>query len=1390
MHLLLAQQGTISDGEEAIDLGQTPGDILFLSAADSELAAIAAAHRDRGAGPSLRLASLMSLKHPMSVDTYVERTARHAKLIIVRALGGASYFHYALEALHAAAASAGALIAVLPGDARPDAGLVPFSNIDLDDLNALWAYLIEGGDANARAFLDYAGAMLSGAEKPAPAVPLMKAGIWWPGRGLIGVEEWRRVLATPSQMSLDVAPPSVLPDISPTRGEIGKSRGLLAKETFEDAASSVREMERDLSSLISPLVGEMSGRTEGGIPNSAADAGSQPIVAISFYRALVQSGETGPIEALVEALAVLGLRPLPIFAYSLKDPISTGILESVFSALKPDVVINTTGFAVSAPGADRQPTVLEANEAIVLQAILSASSREAWAASSQGLSARDLGMNVALPEVDGRVLARAVSFKTAARYDALVETNIVASQADAGRVRYTAELAANWARLRKTSAGDRRIALVMANYPNRDGRLGNGVGLDTPAGTIEVLRAMRAAGYPVADIPADGDALIRHLMEGPTNSGSDGKIIRETLSLSRYNSFLESLPNKIQDEVRARWGNPEDDPYFREGVFALPFARFGEVLVGIQPARGYNIDPKESYHSPDLVPPHGYLAFYAFLRREFGAHAVIHMGKHGNLEWLPGKALALSESCYPEAILGPLPHLYPFIVNDPGEGTQAKRRSAAVIIDHLTPPLTRAESYGPLKDLEALVDEYYEASGGDPRRIRLLSRQILDLVTDIGLDRDAGIAKGESEGEALKKLDAYLCDLKEMQIRDGLHVFGVSPEGRLLTDLTVALARVPRALGEGGDASLQRAIAADAGLGGGVGGIPPSVLPDIPPARGEIGKSLGLPEKEPFEDAAPSTHEIERGLSSLISSLVGEMSGRTEGGASIFDPLDCDMAAVWTGPRSDILADIVDAPWRTNGDAVERIELLAAKFVSGEMDCPADWKATHPVLSEIETRLKPSILACGPAEIEGLLKGLDGRFVAPGPSGAPTRGRPDVLPTGRNFYSVDSRAVPTPAAYELGKKSAELLVRRYVQDHGEWPVSFGLTAWGTSNMRTGGDDIAQALALIGVKPLWDMSSRRVTGYEIIPPAMLGRPRVDVTLRISGFFRDAFPEQIALFDKAIRAVGALEEDEADNPIATRMCGEAARLGAAGLDEVSAKRRAGYRVFGSKPGAYGAGLQALIDEKGWERRADLAEAYLVWGSYAYGAGEEGRAERGLFEERLRSVQAVIQNQDNREHDLLDSDDYYQFEGGMAAAAERLAGARPSIYHNDHSRPEKPVIRSLEEEIGRVVRGRVVNPKWISGVMRHGYKGAAEIAATVDYLFAFSATTGAVGEHHFEAVYQAFVADPGVRDFMIEKNPAAFDEMKERLLEAIDRSLWTPRSNSARFDLASTQQIEVTQ
>ena len=1294
MHLLLAQKGAIDDGGEAVDLGQSPGEVVFLSAADTEIASMSAAARRLGFGGSdLRLANLLRLKHPMSVDTYVGRTLRHARLVVVRLLGGQAYWPYGLDALLANAQATGGRLAVIPGDDKPDAGLDAYTTIPLEARDRLWRYLVEGGPANAEAFLAGCRAVLGDGEWPGEAQPLLKAGL------------------------VDLG------------GEGGA----------EDVHRGGRDLEW--------------------IPGQARDdeAGEKALAAVVCYRALVQSGQTEPVEALSKALSERGLDVLPVYVSSLKDPVSIETVRSLFARRQPSVVVNLTGFAVSSPaagaGAERAPTVLEEHGAVVLQAVLASGSQDAWQESSQGLSARDLAMNVALPELDGRILSRAIAFKSAGEWDALTEADIVAHRPVADRIGFVAELAERWARLRNKANGDKRVAILLANYPNRDGRLGNGVGLDTPAGTVEVLRAMRAAGYPVADVPADGNALIARLMAGPTNAGTAAREIRETLALDAYQAFFGRLPAAVRAAVTDRWGAPDGDPFVVEAngkpAFALPLARFGETLVGIQPARGYNIDPKETYHSPDLVPPHNYLALYAYLRDAYDADAVIHMGKHGNLEWLPGKALALSESCFPEAVFGPLPHLYPFIVNDPGEGTQAKRRTAAVIVDHLTPPLTRAETYGPLKDLEALVDEYYQAAGGDPRRLTLLKSRILDLVRDIGLDHDAGIAAGEGEETALTKLDAYLCDLKEMQIRDGLHVFGVAPEGRLLTDLVVALARLPRGNGPG-EASLIRALAEDLGLS------------DLSDDRGG-GEHL------------------------LASSDVG---GRTEEGAegrgadraTPFDPLDCDMAAPWTGARTQVLADLSTSPWRTVGDTVERLELLASRLVEGEIPPGIHWQSTRAVLCEVEASLKPAVTASGPAEIAGLLAGLAGRLVPPGPSGAPTRGRPDVLPTGRNFFSVDTRAVPTETAYRLGKKSAELLVTRHLQDQGEWPTSLGLTAWGTSNMRTGGDDIAQALALIGAKPLWDRASRRVTGYEIVTLAELGRPRVDVTLRISGFFRDAFPDQIALYDRAIRAIGALEEDASDNPIAARMQAETAALIAAGTDAAAAERRAGFRVFGSKPGAYGAGLQALIDEKGWDDKADLAESYLVWGSYAYGADTEGAAERQTFEQRLSGIEAVVQNQDNREHDLLDSDDYYQFEGGMTAAVEHLSGARPVVYHNDHSRPERPVVRTLEEEIGRVVRARVVNPKWIAGVMRHGYKGAFEIAATVDYMFAFAATTGAVRDHHFEAAWNAFLMDDAVRAFLEDNNPAALAEIRDRFAEAIDRGLWTPRSNSARAELAA--------
>ena len=898
------------------------------------------------------------------------------------------------------------------------------------------------------------------------------------------------------------------------------------------------------------------------------------------------------------------------------------------------------------------------------------------------------------------------------------------------------------------------------------------------------------------------------------------------------------------------------------GVFRLPVRLHGNLVVCVQPARGYNIDPKATYHSPDLVPLHNYLAMYLWLRHVFGANAIVHFGKHGNLEWLPGKALALGASCLPEAILGPMPHLYPFIVNDPGEGAQAKRRTQAVIIDHLTPPMTQAESHGVMAELEAQMDEYYEAAGMDAARSAALLVDILETAERAGIATDCGMDKEADPADKLTRLDNYLCDLKELQIRDGLHCFGKSPTGRFARDLIAQMLRIPRDDGQGANASLLRALAKDLDMNapdeGGetcegqknsktVHSRARANIPDSPgsPARANISDSPGFtttPIADPFDpltceraapwhgpkpailaDAGPAgvgpdspasdapnaagipgvaatsdfpiaDSPAAKGANASRASngAAGPGAGSATGGPDSLasgtskgaSATGADSAA-GDAPDSPVVASVAatsdfpvadshsPTPWRTAGDTVERLDRLARDLVAGTATPPGP--ASRAVIEGALPGIRASLDACGRSEMDALIRGLSGRFIGPGPSGAPTRGRPEVLPTGRNFYSLDSRALPTPVAWRLGWASAEALVERHLMDNGNWPRAVALSAWGTSNMRTGGDDMAQALALLGVRPTWDANSRRVTGFEVIPLDVLARPRVDVCLRCSGFFRDAFPAQMTLFDRAVRKVAELDEPPEMNPLAATVKAETARYMRAGATRQDAARQSTYRIFSAKPGSYGAGLQALIDEGLWEERADFAEAFLVWSSYAYGEKSHGTEAREALQSRLAGSDAVIHNQDNREHDILDSDDYYQFAGGLSASVAHLAGRDVPVYHNDHSLPERPVVRTLGEEIGRVVRARASNPKWIEGAMRHGYKGAFEMAATVDYLFAFAATTRQVAEHHFTALFEAYIEDERVRAFLESANDAAWHDMVARFTEAIERGLWAPRRNS---------------
>lgn len=1040
-----------------------------------------------------------------------------------------------------------------------------------------------------------------------------------------------------------------------------------------------------------PRVGHLAWEPSRKLPDTA------PRVGILFYRAHYLAGNTAPITALCQALSQKGLQPIPVYAQSLQDETIQAEITKLFAPASDhpiNLILNTTSFSIARldlaqTDTERGLEFWQELDVPVIQVILSGSGLATWQQDVLGLTPRDLAMNVVLPEVDGRIISRAISFKSGDLYDNELETAIIGYQPEPSRVEFVTDLASYWVTLRQISNADKKVALILANYPAKDGRIANGVGLDTPASCVKIIHELKAAGYNLGAqrLPNTGDELIQQLLKGMTHDPENHyRPVKQCFSIDDYQKWLESQPELTQQKLGSSYSSPNTD-------IPIPGLQLGNIFIGIQPPRGNDLDPNTNYHNPELPPTPNYLGFYLWIRHTFQANAVIHLGKHGNLEWLPGKSVALSQDCFPEIALGPLPNFYPFIVNDPGEGCQAKRRSQAVIIDHLTPPMTQAGLYGPLDELSQVLDEYYEAEQLDPPRLPLLKERIDELIKVLHLDQDLAHLAPSQTGDWqawLNQTDGYLCELRDSQIRDGLHIFGECPGQAQLRDLIMAIARSPNRIHVG----LTRALALDFGL-------------DCDP----LTTSVTEPSPDPqFRTVGDWTADLDQQALSLIDQLL-----------------------------------IQDLPTNLGLE-------------------------THKVLAWISESLLPNLRRTD-EELTQLLRGLNGCYIPSGPSGAPTRGRPDVLPTGRNFYAVDLRAIPTEVAWDLGRKAAEAVIERYTQEQGEYPKTLGLSVWGTATMRTGGDDIAEALALLGVQPVWDGPSRRVVDIEAVPLSLLGRPRVDVTLRISGFFRDAFPNLIQLFDDAVNLVASLNEPVAQNPLAATVKTEITTAIQEGQDQAIAQTQAKLRIFGSPPGAYGAGLQGLLDTpQAWDTTADLAQAYINWSSTAYTGTGQSQPAPQAFQNRLAQMQIVLQNQDNREHDLLDSDDYYQFQGGLTVAVRLLNTQAPSVYFGDHGQTENPKIRALSEELARVYRSRVINPKWIAGVMRHGYKGAAEMAATVDFLFGYAATTQAVPNHMFAGVAQAYVFDQTVQNFLQTKNPHVLRDMAERLLEAEKRGLWT--------------------
>ena len=1091
--------------------------IVFLTTADTEILALSHAARGLPPGfPSVRAANPAALVDPAALAAFLD-IAAGAGVIVVRLLGGRRAFEPGFAELQARCAAAGVPVVACPGDQQPDLDLAAACTAPSDVVHEVFAYLLHGGVSNLRNMLAYLA---------------------------------ERTLGYP----IAYDPPQELP-----------WEGIY----HPDAPDSI-ELDQYLATRVRP---------------------DRPTLGLLFYRAHWMSGNLAFVDALVRATEAIGANVLPVFCYSLKDDTAEAAgAPRVFRRFlldeqgrpRADVLINTLSFsmgkvAVQGPSISTGWSVefLERLNVPILQAIVATSARAQWKAAPGGLSPIDTAMNVAMPEFDGRIVTVPVSFKETVERDPRLGASVQRYVPAPDRVEFLVSLAVRWARLRRTPNREKRVALLLANYPSRNARLGNAVGLDTPASVIHILNALAADGYQVANIPESGDALIHTLIDRCTYdreflTAEQVAQAADRVSAARYAEWHAGFPTAVQSGLAASWGPPPGTVYEYDGALMMPGLELGNVFVGIQPPRGFGENPIAIYHNPDLPPTHHYVAYYRWLRDGWGADAILHVGKHGTLEWLPGKAVGLSEECYPEVALADVPHFYPFIVNNPGEGAQAKRRSHATIVDHLVPAMMRAESYDEITRLEQLMDEYYQVQTLDPKKLPLIQDQIWATVLGARLHEDLGEVERPADFDAfLLHMDGYICELKDAQIRDGLHILGQAPEGDQLVNLLLALTRLDNH--------------------------------DAPSLRAALARALDLD----------------------YSALLADRGQPFDGAA----------------PRQ--LAQAAPSPIRTNGDALEALEALGRHllerlanvgFEGSEVQplveslFPRDGREVASVLDYAVERLVPDLRRTSD-ELTNLLRGLRGEYVPAGPSGAPTRGMANVLPTGRNFYSVDPSSVPSQAAWEVGQQLGRALLDKYLAEEGCYPRAVGIVVWGTSAMRTHGEDVAEILYLLGVRPIWQLESRRVRGLEVIPLAELDRPRIDVTVRISGFFRDAFPNLVHLLDQAFDLVAHLDEPADQNYVAAHYHADREAARSAGLAPEVADQHALYRLFGSKPGTYGAGILPLLEARNWKSDADLAAVYTAWGGYAYTRQVYGEAAPGEFGQRFAQIAVAAKNQDNR-------------------------------------------------------------------------------------------------------------------------------------------------------------------
>lgn len=1037
-------------------------------------------------------------------------------------------------------------------------------------------------------------------------------------------------------------------------------------------------------------------------------------IGILFPRDAWLSAEREPYDLLIKSLLKKDVNVIPVFSHwtrddSLNIPGSEDAVIRHFSwegTTAVDVVINLMWFSLTVGRPLYDGNYLLRLNVPILQGETLMNEPNLWYESDIGLTPTELSSNIVMPEFDGVIHGVPFAGRVKNKFTGQLSYFSIPE-----RIEMLAKRAYKWGSLHKKDNCEKKIAIIFHNYPPSDANIGTAIGLDSPLSVEMIINRLKQAGYNLGDIlPETGYWLLEKLVEQVTNDRSflaDEKIAKHKHWLTKdiYERFFKELPATIQEKMIEKWGQPIGDVFAYDNKLLIPGLQLGNVFISVQPPRGFGEKPSEVYHSSDLPPTHHYLAYYLWLRENFKADAVVHIGTHGSLEWLPGKGSGLSDKCYPAIAIGDLPNIYPYLITIVCEGIQAKRRANACLIGHLPPPVSESGTYDDLLALEVLLDDYRHYENIQPDKLQNAQELIKQKIEAINLDKDLKENIGESFDSYLARVHAYISEIKDMNVRTGLHTLGKIPEQDTLCEYLLAITRVKNG--------------------------------EIPSLRQVVATILGYDYQEICDNRTGQSNGI------LHTTLI------------------------------DSIRDSCKTIIKTLAANNYELNKCTFKFAGLENINQANLASLHKVCEYICEYLVLQLNKTA-QELDNTINALAGQYIEPGPAGSPTSGMADILPTGRNFFGVDPRAIPSRLAWEEGIKLGDALLNSYIADEGRYPERIGMIFWSGNNMRTKGQCIAEFLYLLGVKPVWQGSSGRVVGLEVIPLEQLKRPRIDLTARISGMFRDSLPPAIDLLDEAVNMVADLDEPLEANYIKKHVCEDTHNLQESGMDVITAVEKARYRIFGCKPGTYGAGVGIVLENKNWSSLADLAEVYINWGGYAYTKNKQGVFAAECLKSQLTTLDATVKNEDNYEVNMLDSDDYNAFHGGMIASVRALKGTAPRSYCGDSSDASQIKVRSLDAETKRLYRSQVLNPKFIEGMKKHGYKGASDLASIVSHSYEWSATSDVIDDWMYEEVALKYALNPQIQEWMNQVNPWALMKITNKLLEAVQRGLWKANEN----------------